>query len=111
MKKHSQFKHLGFGCKCDICGFNAITPLGLVKHRSIKHGLTMAQVPDEVSSLSFQCMECRKFYSSKSVLKTHMAIHTDDKLFGCDKCEKRFCQKGVLNMHIRRKHTYAMYAS
>ena len=108
MKKHKKFKHEGFGCECDICGYIAVTLQGLMKHKSGKHGIKMLDVPVEMSSSSYQCMECGKFYSSPSVLKTHMLIHTDQWPFECDQCDQKFRQKPTLELHRKRKHTEKM---
>ena len=104
LKRHRQFKHEGFGYVCDICEYTAITPLGLVKHRSSKHGITLLEVPEEVSSSSYQCMECGKYYSSSNALKRHIYIHTGERPFGCDQCGKGFIVKAALDEH-RKKHT------
>ena len=108
LKKHKKFKHEGFGCECDICGYTAVTLLGLMKHKSGKHGIKMSEVPEDMSWSSYQCMECGKFYSSNSVLKTHMLIHTAERPFECDQCDQKFRKKAGLDLHRNKRHTEEM---
>ncbi|XP_050420956.1 zinc finger protein 761-like [Adelges cooleyi] len=49
----------------------------------------------------FNCGICLKMLSSKSSLRKHWRIHTDDKPFKCNVCEKTFSQQINLETHAR----------
>ena len=47
----------------------------------------------------FQCPECKKYFSSKSSLRSHMVSHTDK--YQCPTCEQGFSKKSHLETHIK----------
>ncbi|GMT13152.1 hypothetical protein PFISCL1PPCAC_4449, partial [Pristionchus fissidentatus] len=51
----------------------------------------------------FGCEICHKSFAKEYTLKTHMAIHSEERRFGCDKCGSTFKQKGQLNKHKKVK--------
>ena len=62
------------------------------RRSSRKRGLTQQNV--------FTCEECGKTTHSRSKLKEHRAIHSDNKPFECDKCDKAFRHKYSLKKHL-----------
>ena len=67
---------------------------------------------------SLQCPDCRKTYSSKSNLKTHIirkhpnrSINVEENStnsetwLSCQHCDRKFLTKTGLNIHCGRKHT------
>ncbi|KAM9797808.1 uncharacterized protein ACBT44_017743 [Syngnathus typhle] len=52
-------------------------------------------------SKHFDCPECGKRFTNKSVLKNHMVTHTKEKLFVCTVCNKRFSLKHHMKRHMR----------
>lgn len=56
-------------------------------------------------SRSHVCVVCAKAYKTKSVLKTHMLIHSGEKRFECAICGQKFTLKGDCLNHQRSMHT------
>lgn len=52
----------------------------------------------------FTCMVCNKSYSTNTVLRVHMRIHTGVKPYKCEECDAAFKQLNELKKH-KRKHT------
>ncbi|XP_061681008.1 zinc finger protein 271-like [Syngnathoides biaculeatus] len=52
-------------------------------------------------SKHFDCPECGKTFTNKSVLKNHMVTHTGEKPFVCTVCDKRFSLKHHMKRHMR----------
>ncbi|XP_077441249.1 uncharacterized protein LOC144063129 [Vanacampus margaritifer] len=48
----------------------------------------------------FDCPECGKTFTNKSVLKNHMVTHTGEKPFVCTVCNKRFSLKHHMKRHM-----------
>ncbi|KAK7072505.1 hypothetical protein SK128_010497 [Halocaridina rubra] len=47
-----------------------------------------------------KCSECRKTFSSKAYLSSHILMHDGEKPYVCNICNKKFSLKGSLNAHI-----------
>ena len=101
LARHKYFKHEGLGHNCDKCDYAARTPLGLLKHKSSKHGINFELIPDDVVSSSSRCKECGKLYNDKTGLRRHEMVHTGERPFPCMKCDKKFRQKSTLDGHQR----------
>ena len=99
LTRHKYFKHEGLGYNCDKCDYAARTPLGLLKHKSSKHGIDSKVIPDDVILSASQCKECGKLYNNKTGLRRHEMVHTGERPFPCMKCDKKFRQKSTLDGH------------
>ncbi|XP_015122754.1 zinc finger protein 260 [Diachasma alloeum] len=55
-----------------------------------------------------ECSECNTKFSSASLLKRHMPVHTGERPFACETCNRRFSQMGQLNFH-RKFHDNPRY--
>ena len=53
---------------------------------------------------SVECHICKKHYSSKRSLTTHMVVHGGDKKYRCQYCPMAFSLANSLKLHVRR-HT------
>nr|CAD7438529.1 unnamed protein product [Timema bartmani] len=62
------------------------------------HPINKEQVED-------RCIECRKFYSTKSVLILHYNIHRLYLRYGCTECHEYFLSKNGLSVHSHRTDT------
>ncbi|XP_050421294.1 zinc finger protein OZF-like, partial [Adelges cooleyi] len=103
---------------CNICHRRYSTKSHIIRHIAKSHSTTSMEkkVPqkNEVNHRNsrikgytrnkvdlLNCGICLKTFSSKSSLRTHWRIHTDEKPFKCDVCAKTFSQKTNLETHAR----------
>ncbi|XP_051928989.1 zinc finger protein 271-like [Hippocampus zosterae] len=56
--------------------------------------------PHHSDGKHFDCSECGKTFTNKSVLKNHMVTHTGEKPFICTVCDKRFSLKHHMKRHM-----------
>ena len=50
---------------------------------------------------SFECPDCGKVVTKKTVLRAHMRVHTGESAFLCKECGKGFLQGNDLRRHMR----------
>ena len=92
--KSSNAKGSGENNICNECGKNYGRISNLEDHVRQEHPGVNA----------FECTTCRKIYSTKETLWSHIAeIHTNK--FNCDSCEQSFQIEFDLNCHDQRDHT------
>jgi KRAB domain-containing zinc finger protein len=71
---------------CEVCGQIFLSKIKLVHHRKNVHGI----IPSKVSD-SMDCELCKKKFTSKYLLQSHMNVHRDvSKPFKCQYCIARF---------------------
>ncbi|KAI8916203.1 hypothetical protein EDD86DRAFT_197963 [Gorgonomyces haynaldii] len=52
-----------------------------------------------------QCQVCHKNFHTQFSLKSHMTVHSDEKLHSCHMCKKRFARRHDMLRHERTVHT------
>lgn len=81
---------------CTDCNLVFPTGLDLRKHIDLahkgRHGKT------------FQCSQCAKEFDDKSLLKTHIDQHEQEKQFSCNKCGLHLSNLASLKKHLKRVH-------
>lgn len=68
------------------------------------HTLLVSHIKDHMKDKPLNCNYCSQTFAKKTHLKQHERIHTGEKPFSCNICGKSFTQPGHLMYH-RRIHT------
>lgn len=89
LQSHVKNIHEAEQFKCSQCDFQS-TKRGLERHMNKEH-----------NSQVYQCTRCNKVLKSKSTLKEHMWIHTEDRRFICDVCGMRFKRTSNYHGHLK----------
>lgn len=85
--------------QCASCGIKFDSLDSLKIHTQSHKGDTATYRPKEVYRL-FECDNCKKVFTTKSVLERHIFTHTHERQFGCKVCGKRFKQAGHVKSHM-----------
>ncbi|XP_032377739.1 zinc finger protein 436-like [Etheostoma spectabile] len=48
----------------------------------------------------FSCLVCKKYFTQRDHLRSHMSTHREEQPFSCSVCNKSFTQRGSLQKHI-----------
>lgn len=102
LQRHNLFLHnKRIPLVCEFCGFQSYHQDSLREHLIKEH-----------SDVTFQCTECADLFSEKFHFDTHMARHTEKKIFNCKYCGSRFRKLDNLKFHLKihgRKGTSDSY--
>ncbi|XP_015587432.1 zinc finger protein 250 [Cephus cinctus] len=85
--------------QCAICGVKFESLDSLKNHSQNHKGESVVYRPKEIYRL-FECDNCKKVFTTKSVLERHIFTHTHERQFGCKVCGKRFKQAGHVKSHM-----------
>ena len=56
---------------------------------------------EQTGSSKWNCVLCHRSFNSRSNLRSHMRIHTQEKPFTCKFCSRQFSQSSTLRNHVR----------
>lgn len=84
--------------QCAVCAIK-FESLDSLKVHSQYHKGEFVSRAKEVFRL-FECDNCKKVFTTKSVLERHIFTHTHERQFGCKICGKRFKQAGHVKSHM-----------
>ncbi|KAJ6641000.1 Zinc finger protein [Pseudolycoriella hygida] len=85
-------RHLGVkNYQCSMCDRKFISKSICATHEKTQHSTE--------SNHKHPCPVCKKLFVRKSYLKTHMTIHSGNKLFICDQCGHKFLTNLDLKLH------------
>jgi KRAB domain-containing zinc finger protein len=91
LKLHSNKVHGASIPTCGICGVKSTTNSMIVAHQRRVH----------LKEKNVQCKECDAKFYDMTVLRKHMATHSDVKQFECSFCKKKFKRRNALTAHER----------
>ncbi|XP_076244031.1 uncharacterized protein LOC143185160 isoform X2 [Calliopsis andreniformis] len=83
---------------CAVCGVK-FESLSSLKVHTQSHKEDYISKSKEAFRL-FECDNCKKVFTTKSVLERHILTHSHERQFACIICEKRFKQAGHVKSHM-----------
>ena len=126
---HIRFAHKVKPFSCTICENKFDKRIILLEHLKEKHGVensklkslssmflikqkaplkkenTVLPLPvNETPQKPFSCVVCRKRFSLKTQLISHVRVHTGETPFNCSVCPDAFKYKQLLKVHMLNKH-------
>jgi KRAB domain-containing zinc finger protein len=100
---------------CEVC--KKFSPRNLSEHTSASGTGTVSRCEECVTAITheptsvrrfggaermFTCHVCKKNFSRRRILITHIRLHSGGRPFSCEVCEKTFTSLFVLKRHLRR---------
>lgn len=92
----------GYRAYCYHCSKPFKSQLGYNYHNNMKHGS---------GSELFSCLICGKKFQSPSLVKRHMACHSENRPFVCHVCHRGFRFKTNLTAHMKLHTSQISYSS
>jgi len=68
-------------------------------YRNMKQHCLQSTTCTLLESKPYQCMECRKYFTTEKRLTIHMRVHTGETPYSCDICHKKFKFNFKLTTH------------
>ncbi len=96
---------------CDLCDYEAKRVNDLRKHKILKHvkssGRRRVQHPNifqDPETGSYRCHLCSYQSESPKCVRSHMAVHSDERPYACDLCDYEAKRSSDLSKHKVIKH-------
>ncbi|XP_011252782.1 zinc finger protein 14 homolog [Camponotus floridanus] len=105
LSQHSLTHHDYRSFQCTVCGVKFDSLDSLKQHAHSHKGDTTTITTTTTSKIRdvyrlFECDNCKKVFTTKSVLERHIFTHTQERQYDCKVCGKRFKQAGHVKSHM-----------
>ncbi|KAL6427587.1 hypothetical protein ACFW04_008812 [Cataglyphis niger] len=103
LSQHSLTHHDYRSFQCTMCGIKFDSLDSLKQHAHLHKGnATTTTTTSKIRDVYrlFECDNCKKVFTTKSVLERHIFTHTQERQYDCKVCGKRFKQAGHVKSHM-----------
>nr|XP_012226934.1 PREDICTED: zinc finger protein 678-like [Linepithema humile]XP_012226935.1 PREDICTED: zinc finger protein 678-like [Linepithema humile] len=102
LSQHSLTHHDYRSFQCRVCGVKFESLDSLKQHAHSHKGDATATTTTKMRDVYrlFECDNCKKVFTTKSVLERHIFTHTQERQYDCKVCGKRFKQAGHVKSHM-----------